>query len=74
MHRLLYPREKSPWYPSDRWLGGPWSRSGHEEVKIRDLTRTQTRMRLSFRRQPVATPTALSQILEIHIHNLKLYS
>jgi hypothetical protein len=24
-----YPQGKSPWYPLDRWLGGPQSRSGH---------------------------------------------
>jgi len=24
----LYPQEKSPWYPLDRRLGGPQSRSG----------------------------------------------
>jgi hypothetical protein len=26
--RPLYPREKDPRYPLDRWLGGPQSRSG----------------------------------------------
>jgi hypothetical protein len=26
--RLLYPQGKSPWYPLDRRLGGPQSRSG----------------------------------------------
>jgi hypothetical protein len=26
--RPLYPQEKSPWYPLDRRLGGPQSRSG----------------------------------------------
>jgi hypothetical protein len=26
--RPLYPQVKSPWYPSDRRLGGPRSRSG----------------------------------------------
>jgi hypothetical protein len=25
---LLYPQGKSPWYPLDRRLGGPQSRSG----------------------------------------------
>jgi hypothetical protein len=27
--RPLYPQGKSPWYPLDRRLGGPQSRSGH---------------------------------------------
>jgi hypothetical protein len=27
--RKLYPRGKSPWYPVDRRMGGPQSRSGH---------------------------------------------
>jgi hypothetical protein len=27
--RPLYPEGKSPWYPLDRRLGGPQSRSGH---------------------------------------------
>jgi hypothetical protein len=27
--RTLYPQGKSPWYPLDRRLGGPQSRSGH---------------------------------------------
>jgi hypothetical protein len=27
-HRPLYPQGKSPWYPLDRRLGGPQSRSG----------------------------------------------
>jgi hypothetical protein len=27
--RLLYPQGKSTWYPLDRRLGGPQSRSGH---------------------------------------------
>jgi hypothetical protein len=27
-HRPLYPKENSPWYPLDRRLGGPQSRSG----------------------------------------------
>jgi hypothetical protein len=26
----LYPQEKSPWYPLDRRLGGPQSRSGRD--------------------------------------------
>jgi len=26
--RSLYPQGKSPWYPLDRRLGGPHSRSG----------------------------------------------
>jgi len=26
---MLYPQEKSPWYPSDRRMGGPQSQSGH---------------------------------------------
>jgi hypothetical protein len=33
--RPLYPRGKSPWYPLDRWLGGPQSRSelgGEEKI------------------------------------------
>jgi hypothetical protein len=25
---LLFPQGKSPWYPLDRWLGGPESHSG----------------------------------------------
>jgi hypothetical protein len=29
MARQLYPQGKSPWYPLDRRLGGPQSRSGH---------------------------------------------
>jgi len=28
MYRPLYPQGKSPWYPLDRRLGGPQSRSG----------------------------------------------
>jgi hypothetical protein len=28
MNRPLYPRGKRPWYPLDRRLGGPHSRSG----------------------------------------------
>jgi hypothetical protein len=28
-HRPLYPQGKSRWYPLDRKLGGPQSRSGH---------------------------------------------
>jgi hypothetical protein len=27
-HRPLYPQGKNPWYPLDRRLGGPQSRSG----------------------------------------------
>jgi hypothetical protein len=27
--RPFYPQGKSPWYPLDRRLGGPQSRSGH---------------------------------------------
>jgi hypothetical protein len=39
MPRLLYPHEKSPWYPLDRRLGGPQSRSGHgaEEKNFQPL-------------------------------------
>jgi hypothetical protein len=29
MPQPLYPQGKSPWYPLDRRLGGPQSRSGH---------------------------------------------
>jgi hypothetical protein len=34
--QLLYPQGKSPWYPLDRRLGGPQSRSerGGEEIRI----------------------------------------
>jgi hypothetical protein len=36
--RLLYPQGKSPWYPLDRSLGGPQSRSGRGgEEKISQL-------------------------------------
>jgi len=28
--RPLYPQGKSPWYPLDRRLGGPQSRSGRD--------------------------------------------
>jgi hypothetical protein len=27
--RPLYPQRQSPWYPLDKELGGPQSRSGH---------------------------------------------
>jgi hypothetical protein len=33
--RLLYPQEKSPWYPLDRRLGGPQNpseRGGEEKI------------------------------------------
>jgi hypothetical protein len=33
MPRPLYPRGKSPWYPLDRRLGGPQSRSGRDGEK-----------------------------------------
>jgi hypothetical protein len=38
--RLLYPQGKSPWYPLDRRLGGPQSRSGHsgEEKNSQSLS------------------------------------
>jgi hypothetical protein len=31
--RPFYPEGKSPWYPLDRRLGGPQSRSGHGGVE-----------------------------------------
>jgi hypothetical protein len=36
---LLYPQRKSPWYPSDRKLGGPQncSRCGGEEKNSQPL-------------------------------------
>jgi hypothetical protein len=42
--RPLYPHEKSPWYPLDRRLGGPQSRSGrgNEEKKIPAPTGNRT--------------------------------
>jgi hypothetical protein len=50
----LYPRGKSPRYPSDRRLGGPQSRSGRfGEEKILDPTGTRT-----------ATPQSSSQALD----------
>jgi hypothetical protein len=30
---LVYPQGKSPWYPLDRRLGGPHSRSGDAVMK-----------------------------------------
>jgi len=32
-HLPLYPQGKSPLYPLDRRVGGPWSRSGRGEEK-----------------------------------------
>jgi hypothetical protein len=41
--RPFYPREKSPWYPLDRRLCGPRSRSGRRgEEKVLDPTGTRT--------------------------------
>jgi hypothetical protein len=38
--RPLYPKRKSPWYPLDRRLSGPQSRSGHggEEENSKPLS------------------------------------
>jgi hypothetical protein len=43
MPRPLYPQEKSPWYPLDRRLGGPQSRSEHggEEKNSQPLPRLE---------------------------------
>jgi hypothetical protein len=41
LHALpLYPQRKSPWYPFDRRLGGPQSRSGRcgEEKNFQTLS------------------------------------
>jgi hypothetical protein len=46
--RPLYPRRKSPWYPLDRRLDGPQSRSGwHGQENILDPTGTRTATPLS---------------------------
>jgi hypothetical protein len=39
MPRPLYPQEKNPWYPLDRRLGGPQSRSGRGGEEILYLTK-----------------------------------
>jgi hypothetical protein len=35
--RPLYPQGKSPWYPLERRLGGPQSRSGHDGGEEKNL-------------------------------------
>jgi hypothetical protein len=51
--RPLYPHGKSPWYPLDRRLGGPQSRSGRGgEEKIPSLRRE------SNPRTPIVQPVA----------------
>jgi hypothetical protein len=50
--RPLYPQGKSPWYPLDRRLGGPQSRSGCSEEK-----NSQPR-RESNPRTPIVQPVA----------------
>jgi hypothetical protein len=44
--RPLYPQGKNPWYPLDRKLGGPQSRSGHggEEKNSQSLPRLEPLM------------------------------
>jgi hypothetical protein len=50
---VFYPRGKSSWYPLDRRLGEPQSRSGRRgEQKIPDHTGTQTPASSVF--QPIA--------------------
>jgi hypothetical protein len=41
-HWPLYPQEKSPWYPPDRRLGGPQSRSGRSGEKFPAHAETPT--------------------------------
>jgi hypothetical protein len=64
--RPLYPQGKSPWYPLDRRLGGPQSRSGRggEEKNSQPLPGVELPIV-----QPVAQryTTELSQLLEILI-------
>jgi hypothetical protein len=38
--RPLYPHVKSPWYPLDRRLGEPQSRSGREKFQVPAGNRT----------------------------------
>jgi hypothetical protein len=55
---------RSPWYPLDRRLGRPQSRSGrHGEVKILDSTGTRTPTSRSSSPWPVAITTALSAFI-----------
>jgi hypothetical protein len=54
------PRGKSPPYPLCRRLGELQSQSGqHGELKILDITGSETLTLRSFSPQPVAIPTAL---------------
>jgi hypothetical protein len=45
--RPLYPQEKSPWYPLDRRVGGPQSRSGRGGEDSQHIGRLR---RLRFKR------------------------
>jgi hypothetical protein len=68
----LYPRGKSPWYPLERRLGGPHSRSGScGEETILDPTGTRTPNPWSSSPQPVAIPTGLSRLPVLEKSSLK---
>jgi hypothetical protein len=60
----LYPQEKSTWYPLDRRLGGPQSRSGHggEEKNSPAPAGNRTLELRSSSPQPSAIPTELSRL------------
>jgi hypothetical protein len=63
----LYPWGKSPWYPLDRRLGGPQSRSGrHGEEKILGPPRTRNLTPRLPSPYPVAILTALFDIEEFY--------
>jgi hypothetical protein len=64
--RLLYPQQKGPWYPLDRRLGGPQSRSGRGGEK----KNTQP---LPGLESPIFQPVAQRYTIELsrllfHIH------
>jgi hypothetical protein len=51
--RQLYPQGKSPWYPLDRGLGGPQSRSGHGGEEKIPIPRRESNLRT-----PIVQPVA----------------
>jgi hypothetical protein len=65
--RTLYPHGKSPWYPLDRRLGGPQSRSGRggEEKNSYPLPGLEPRIIQSVK---------LKRKLKIHPYLYKVYS
>jgi hypothetical protein len=73
--RLLYPQEKSPWYPLDRRLGVPRSRygRGEEEKNSQPPPGNEPPNPDRQARTSVAIPTELPRLLGYLVTPFKLY-